>query len=75
MVRVPAYIAIRVELRSGDGDTYALRFGDRTLRVDRTVALCLGELLRPATGQGPDRRAGVNGTTRVRVEATAEPGP
>ena len=27
-VRVPAFISIRVELRSGDGREYGLRFGD-----------------------------------------------
>src|SRR3954447_17568055 len=37
VVRVPAYIAIRVELRSGAGAAYALRFNHRILKVDRTV--------------------------------------
>ena len=32
-VRVPAFISIRVELRSGDGADYALTFGDKTIKV------------------------------------------
>jgi hypothetical protein len=74
VVRVPAYIAIRIELRSGDGDTYALRFGNRTLRVDRSVGSFSASFsgLRPGkalTGEPVGRG------NRVRVEATAEPGP
>jgi hypothetical protein len=74
VVRVPAYISIRVELRSADGAAYALRFGNRTLRVDRSVGSVSASFsgLRPGntlTGEP------VNGGNRVRVEATAEPGP
>ena len=32
-VRVPAFISIRVELRSGDGADYSLTFGDKTIKV------------------------------------------
>src|SRR5215208_5691513 len=31
VVRVPAFISVKVELRSADGETYALRFGDTTI--------------------------------------------
>jgi len=74
VVRVPAFIAIRVELRSADGEVYSLRFGGRILRVDgslRSVSAGFSGL-RPGealTGEP------VHGGNRVRVEATAEPGP
>jgi len=74
VVRVPAYIAIRVELRSADGAAYALRFGDRTLRVDRN----LGSVLADFSGLRPGKTLvgePVGSGNRVQVEATAEPGP
>ena len=73
-IRVPAFISIQVELRSADGETYGLKFGDATITaggelnsVSTTIdGLRPGEAIfgRP-TGAG----------NRVRVEATAEPGP
>jgi hypothetical protein len=73
-VRVPAYISIRVELRAQDAGQYGLMFDGHTLRVSgglSSVATTMeglrpGEavILRP-TGAG----------NRVRIEATAEPGP
>jgi hypothetical protein len=74
LVRVPAYIAIRVELRSADGGSYGLRFGSKTLRVDRTVGSRTADFsgLRPGKALVGEPVAGGN---RVRVEATAEPGP
>lgn len=75
VVRVPAFISIRVELRSDDGGPYVLRFGRRTLAVrlelpsvsHRFNGLRPGEALvgKSATGAG----------NPVRIEATAEPGP
>ena len=73
-VRVPAYISIRVELRSQDGQEYGLRFQGANLRVSgglSSVSTTL-EGLRPGeavvgTPTGPGNR--------VRIEATAEPGP
>jgi hypothetical protein len=73
-VRVPAYISIRVELRSQDGKEYGLRFQGANLRVAgglSSVSTTL-EGLRPGeavvgTPTGPGNR--------VRIEATAEPGP
>jgi hypothetical protein len=73
-VRVPAYISIRVELRAGDGREYGLRFGDDTLRVSGGLSSVSTTIdgLRPGeavvgTPTGPGNR--------VRIEATAEPGP
>jgi hypothetical protein len=74
VVRVPAFIAVKVELRSADGQTYALRFGDTTITaggelssVGKTIdGLRPGEAImgKPAGPGNP-----------VRIEATAEPGP
>jgi hypothetical protein len=73
-VRVPAYISIRVELRAQDGRQYGLRFGDDTLRVSGGLSSVSTTIdgLRPGeavvgTPLGPGNR--------VRIEATAEPGP
>ena len=73
-MRVPAFISIRVELRSADGGPYALRLGGRTLRAGGALASASTVLdgLRPGaavTGQSP------GGGNSVRIEATAEPGP
>jgi hypothetical protein len=73
-VRVPAYISIRVELRSGDGKEYSLAFGDKTIKVP-------GELNSASTtfdGLKPGAKlvgtpTGASG--KVVVSATAEPGP
>ncbi len=75
VVRVPAFISIRVQLRSADGGPYVLRFGRRTLSVrdelpsvsHRFAGLRPGHALfgTSATGTG----------NSVRIEATAEPGP
>jgi hypothetical protein len=75
VVRVPAFIAVQIELRSGDGATYALRFGSITIKAGGNAlgsssptidGLRPGETIvgRP-TGQG----------NRVTISATAEPGP
>jgi hypothetical protein len=73
-VRVPAYISIRVELRAEDGREYGLRFGDDTIRVSGGLSSVSTTIdgLRPGeavvgTPTGPGNR--------VRIEATAEPGP
>jgi hypothetical protein len=73
-VRVPAYISIRVELRSQDGQEYGLRFDGDTLRVSGGLSSVSTTIdgLRPGeaavgTPTGPGNR--------VRIEATAEPGP
>jgi hypothetical protein len=73
-IRVPAFISIRVELRSEDGREYGLTFGDDTIRVSSGLSSASTTIdgLRPTeaiagTPTGPGNR--------VRIEATAEPGP
>jgi hypothetical protein len=74
VVRVPAYIAIRIELRSGDGGSYGLRFAGRTLRASRDTGSTSASLagLRPGKELIGEP---VGGGNQVRVEATAVPGP
>jgi hypothetical protein len=74
LVRVPAFISIRVELRANDGNTYALTIGGKTLAVAERVGSVSVTLdgLRPG-----DAYVGTlqGAQSRVRIEATAEPGP
>jgi hypothetical protein len=73
-VRVPAFISIRVELRSADGAPYALKFGDRTIEVPdelRSVSTTFDGLKPGQKLVGT--ASGAAG--QVTVEATAEPGP
>ena len=74
VVRVPAFISVRVELRSADGATYSLRFGDTTVaageRLNSRATTIDG--LRP--GEAITGKPGGAGNP-VRIEATAEPGP
>jgi hypothetical protein len=73
-VRVPAYISIRVELRSQDGRKYGLRFPGANLRVSGGLSSVSTTIdgLRPGEAVvGTPTGAG----NRVRIEATAEPGP
>ncbi len=74
VVRVPAFISIRVELRSADGAPYALRLNGRTLRAGGPIgsASTLLDGLRPGAAVVAK---GVGGGNSVRIEATAEPGP
>jgi hypothetical protein len=74
VVRVPAFISIQVELRSADDATYTLTFGDATLKAGGELSSVSTTLdgLRP--GEAVVGRPGAAGN-RVRVEATAEPGP
>ena len=74
VVRVPAFISIRIELRSADGREYALRFKGETVRVSSA----LGSVSTIFDGLRPG--ASIVGTpagggAKVRIEATAEPGP
>jgi hypothetical protein len=73
-VRVPAYIGIRVELRSKDGREYGLTFDGGTIRVSGGLASVSTTIdgLRP--GEAVIGRPTGPGN-RVRIEATAEPGP
>ena len=74
IVRVPAFFSVRVVLRSADGQKYGLRIGGRTLRAGGTLGSSGVTLdgLRPGRAyEGRELNSGV----KVRVEATAEPGP
>ena len=74
-VRVPPFLAIRVELRSVDGRRYGLRFGERELRAGdggrRRSSLTLEGLRPQKSVVGTPLGAG----NRVRIVASAEPGP
>jgi hypothetical protein len=74
-VRVPPFIAVRVELRSADGRTYALRFRDRVVRAGGGVASqsTVFRGLRP--GRVLVGRSIAPPGSDVVVEASAEPGP
>ena len=74
VVRVPPFLAIRVELRSADGRPYVLRFGRKTVQAGGPVGSASTVLdgLRPGksiTGMP------AGGGRPVRIEASAEPGP
>jgi hypothetical protein len=74
VVRVPAFIAVKVELRSADGATYALRFGDTTVTAGEqfdSVSTTIDGLRPGAAIVGRPQGAG----NPVRISATAEPGP
>jgi hypothetical protein len=74
VVRVPAFISIRVELRSEDGREYGLALDGETIRVSGGLASVSTTIdgLRP--GQSVIGRPTGPGNP-VRIEATAEPGP
>jgi hypothetical protein len=74
VVRVPAFISIRVELRSKDGNPYALTIGGKSIEVGDEIRSMSTTLdgLRPGQAH-VGTLTGAEG--RVRVEATAEPGP
>jgi hypothetical protein len=74
VVRVPAFISIEIQLRSADGAKYRMRFGDTTI----TAGGGLSSVSTTIDGLRPGKA--VTGTpvgpgNRVRIEATAEPGP
>jgi len=74
VVRVPAFISIRVELRSADGREYGLTFDGETITVGgglSSVSTTIDGLRHGEAVVGTPTGAG----NRVRVEATAEPGP
>jgi hypothetical protein len=74
VVRVPAFISIQVELRSKDGREYGLRIGNSVLNVSRGLSSRSISIdgLRPGKAiVGTPTGAG----NKVRIEATAEPGP
>jgi hypothetical protein len=74
VVRVPAFISVQIELRSADGATYALRFGDVTIKAGGQIKSTSTTIdgLRPNESiTGVPQGAG----NRVSISATAEPGP
>jgi hypothetical protein len=74
VVRVPAFISVRVELRSADGKEYGLTFEGETIKVHGGLGSVSTTLdgLRPGT-KLVGTPTGASG--KVRIEATAEPGP
>jgi hypothetical protein len=77
VVRVAPFIAIRVELRSGDGAPYALRFGNKVLRAGGPALSSMSTTL-PGLHHGQSilgKPGGGGGGNRVRIVASAEPGP
>jgi hypothetical protein len=78
VVRVPAFISVRVELRSADGREYGLLFENETSRVRISVSGALGSASSTINGLRPGQIMSGNpigAGTPVRIEATAEPGP
>lgn len=74
VVRVPAFIHVQIELRSADGATYGLRFGDTTITAggELNSFSTTIDALRP--GEAVTGRPTAAGNP-VRISATAEPGP
>lgn len=71
-VRVPPFIAIRVELRSADGATYVLRGRGRSLQVGGVVS----SRATTFAGLKSGAKLSLSGPQgRVTVVADAEPGP
>jgi len=74
VVRVPPFIAVRLELRSGDGRSYGLRVAGRALRVGPERHS--DSVLLDGIGHGERCVARpVGAGNRATMEATAEPGP
>jgi hypothetical protein len=75
VVRIPSFIAVRVELRARDAGPYTLTIGGQTIEVGDALNSMSVSLdgLRP--GDAYVGRLGSGASGRVRVEATAEPGP
>ncbi|MEA2331296.1 MAG: hypothetical protein QOH58_1434 [Thermoleophilaceae bacterium] len=74
VVRVPAFISIRVELRSADGREYGLAFDGEAIAVGGE----LGSVSTTIDGLRPGARVigkPTGASNEVRIEATAEPGP
>jgi ABC-type transport system substrate-binding protein len=74
VVRVPAFIAVRVELRSADGAEYGVTFEGETIKVHGG----LGSVSTTIDGLRPGEKlvgTPIGASGKVRIEATAEPGP
>jgi hypothetical protein len=75
IVRVPAFISVRVELRSADGREYGLDLGGETLELSGGLSSVSTTLAGLRPGQRVVGRATGAASNRVVIEATAEPGP
>jgi hypothetical protein len=78
VVRVPAFISIRVELRSADGRAYGLLFQNETSTVRIRLSGQLGSASSTIDGLRPGQAITgkpLGSGNEVRIEATAEPGP
>lgn len=73
LVQVPPFISIRVELRSADGRGYSLRIGGRTLAAGGDLGSASVTLDGLRSGKAYVGRGSDGG--RIRIEASAEPGP
>jgi hypothetical protein len=74
LVRVPQFISVRVVLRSADGEPYSLRIAGRSLRAGGALSSASAELdgLRPGRAYVATHEAT---GAKIRIEASAEPGP
>jgi hypothetical protein len=74
LVRVPPFISVRVVLRSADGEPYSLRVAGRSVRAGGALSSASVELdgLRPGKAYVATNEAT---GAKVRIEASAEPGP
>ena len=75
VVRVPSFISVRVEFRARDDGPYILEIGGQRIQVGGQLSSGSVSLdgLRP--GDAYVGTLGGSASGRVRVEATAEPGP
>jgi len=73
LVQVPPFISIRVELRSADGRGYSLRIGGRRLAAGGSLRSASVTLDGLRSGEAYVGRGSDGG--RIRIEASAEPGP
>jgi hypothetical protein len=75
VVRVPAFIAVRVELRARDDGPYVLEIGGQTIEAGGRLSSGSVRLdgLRPGDAYVGTLSGAATG--RLRVSATAEPGP
>jgi hypothetical protein len=73
LVRVPPFISVRIELRSADGRRYELRIAGKRLVAGGDLSSSRTTIDGLRAGAAYNGRAGDGG--RVRIEASAEPGP
>jgi hypothetical protein len=74
VVRVPPFIAIRVQLRSADGLDYGLACGGRRVLVDPDIATASTRIAGRRPGEKV-RCTALGEHNAVTISASAEPGP